>query len=139
MQQSNMRLLRKQSYYEGDDDQNFMSQFATSQLAQRDPLTGEVAIDRQTEAMCDESDIEISSSSEEEGQQSLLKKYQRNLIRVTRRQIIINAFEKSKMRRLWSKDLLLKTIEALQNEDEQDNTVKVKNNKINYIVEHAIL
>ena len=46
MQQSNMRLLRKQSYYEGDDDQNFMSQFATSQLAQRDPLTGEVAIDR---------------------------------------------------------------------------------------------
>ena len=79
------------------------------------------------------------SSSEEEDQQSLLKKYQRNLIRVTRRQIIINAFEKSKMRRLWSKDLLLKTIEALQNEDEQDNTVKVKNNKINYIVEHAIL
>ena len=116
-----------------------MSQFATSQIAQRDPLTGEVAIDRQTEAMCDESDIEISSSSEEEGQQSLLKKYQRNLIRVTRRQIIINAFEKSKMRRLWSKDMLLKTIDALQNGDDQDNTVKVKNNKINYIVEHAIL
>ena len=58
---------------------------------------------------------------------------------MTRRQIIINAFEKSKMRRLWSKDMLLKTIDALQNGDDQDNPVKVKNNKINYIVEHAIL
>ena len=35
--------------------------------------------------------------------------------------------------------MLLKTIDALQNGDDQDNTVKVKNNKINYIVEHAIL
>ena len=43
------------------------------------------------------------------------------------------------MRRLWSKDMILKTIDALQNGDDQDNPVKVKNNKINYIVEHAIL
>ena len=35
--------------------------------------------------------------------------------------------------------MLLKTIDALQNGDGEDNPVKVKSNKINYIVEHAIL
>ena len=53
MQQSNWRLLRQ-------------STLTNSNLAHRDPLTGEMGIDQETEAMCEEEDIAISSSSEEE-------------------------------------------------------------------------
>ena len=66
----------------------------------------------------------------------MLKKYQRHLIRVTRRQIIINAFEKSRLRRFWSKESLIKTIEALE---PGEAPIKVRDYKINYIVERAVL
>ena len=123
MQQSNWRMLKQKT-------------LSDSNLAHRDPLTGEMGIDQQTEAMCEEEDIAISSSSEEEAQQSNLKRYQRHLIRVTRRQIIINAFEKSKLKRLWSNKSWTKMINMIDTDGEP---IKVTGYKKNFMAERAVL
>ena len=53
MQQANLRTMRRTT-------------LSSSMAAEREALTGELAMDRQTEAICEESEIAISSSSEEE-------------------------------------------------------------------------
>ena len=66
----------------------------------------------------------------------MLKKYQRHLIRVTRRQIIINAFEKSKLKRLFSNKSWTKMIDMIETDGEP---IKVTGYKKNFMAESAVL